>query len=220
MNMVRHEIILVHDGVSLTNTCRADSQHAARQCSVIASRVLDEKTVALTIGNTFNGACEKDFSKACMKSVANHRNIILNFSHLSHMDVEGASLLVLYASLAAQHNVSLSACGLKDPLRDVFRLTRLDEEIAVFDTVEQARQRVGFREDIVSSPGVPSTYEEFSLPGWARSVDCISVREIAADAMNINVDDRETSSPVTGFGRLGIRDTGFTFTIPHSTRFR
>ena len=201
MNMVRHEIILVHDGVSLTNTCRADSQHAARQC-VIASRVLDEKTVALTIGNTFNGACEKDFSKACMESVANHRNIILNFSHLSHIDVEGASLLVLYASVAAQHNVSLSACGLKDPLRDVFRLTRLDEEIAVFDTVEQAHQHVGFREDIVSSPGVPSTYEEFPLPGWARSVDRISVREIAADAMNINVDGRETSSPVTGFGRL------------------
>jgi len=201
MKMARHEIILVYDGVSLTDACRADSQQAQRRC-VIASRVLDEKTMALAIGETFNGACEKDFSTAFMKGVANHKNIVLNFSHLSHMDAEGAGLLIVYSSVAAQHNISLTACGLKDSLRDVFRLTRLDEEIAVFDNEENARRSVSFRKDILPSPGVPSTYEGPAFPGWARSVDRISIREIAADAMNVNVDGRETSSPVTGFGRL------------------
>ncbi|MBN2687497.1 MAG: STAS domain-containing protein, partial [Deltaproteobacteria bacterium] len=153
-------------------------------------------------GETFTGACEKEFSKAFMESVTNHKNIILNFSHLTRMDGEGAGLLLIYASLADQHNVSLTACGLKDSLRDVFRLTRLDEEIAVFDNEENARLSASYREDMIPSTGDPLMREGSALPGWARSVDRISIRGIAADAMNINVDGRETSSPVTGFGRL------------------
>jgi anti-anti-sigma factor len=201
VKMARHEIILGYDATPSMNICSNDFKKAEQGC-VIASRVLDEKTVVLDIRGTLNAACETDFSKAFLEGIENRKNIILNFSHLSHMDTEGAGLLVVYSSVAAQKNVSLTACGLEDSLRDVFRLTRLDEAIAIFDNEEKAQQGVNSQGGNTLSPGTPSQYEGSLVPGWARSVDRLSIRDIAPDAMNVNVDGRQTTSPVTGFGRL------------------
>lgn len=200
VTMARHEIILDYDATPLRDICSTDNKKAEQGC-VIASRILDEKTVVLDIRGSLNSACEEDFSKAFRESTAKHKNMILNFSHLSHMDADGAGLLVTYLSVAAQKSISMAACGLENSFRDVFRLTRLDEAMPLFDR-EEAHHGLRFRQNITLSHGAPSQYEGPPVAGWARSVDRLSIRDIPAEAMNINVDGRKTTSPFTGFGRL------------------
>jgi anti-anti-sigma factor len=183
------------------DTCIADSKKSRQEC-VIESRILDEKTVVLDIRGSLNSACEEDFSKAFRESTAKHKNMILNFSHLSHMDADGAGLLVIYLSVAAQKSIFVAACGLENSFRDVFRLSRLDEAIPLFENEKEACNGLRFRRNITLSPGALSQYEGSPVAGWARSVDRLSIRDIPAEAMNINVDGRQTTSPVTGFGRL------------------
>jgi len=201
VTMVSHKVILRCDATPLADTCSVDLQKGEKRC-VIRSRILDELTVFLDIRGTLNAACEEDFSKTFREGMEKHKNIILNFSHLSHMDAEGAGLLVMYSSVAAQKNISLAACGLENSFRDVFHLTRLDEAIPLFDSEEEARHGLRFRRHITLSPGATSQYEGPPVDGWARSVDRLSIGDIPAEAMNINVDGRQTTSPVTGFGRL------------------
>ncbi|MCK7506994.1 MAG: hypothetical protein MZV70_25010 [Desulfobacterales bacterium] len=40
------------------------------------------------------------------------------------------------------------------------------------------------------------------LPGWARSLDRLTLAAMPPSAMNINVDGRRLAGPVQGFGRL------------------
>jgi anti-anti-sigma factor len=201
VTMVSHEVILKFDATPLTHMCSVDSEQGGRGC-FITSRILDEVTVLLDIRGTLSAACEEDFSKAFRESVVKHKNMILNFSHLSHLDAEGAGLLVRYLSIAARKNISLAACGLENSFRDVFRLTRLDEAIPLFENEQEACNGLRFRRHITLSPGAPSQYEGPPVAGWARPVDRLSIRDIPADAMNINVEDRQTTSPVNGFGWL------------------
>lgn len=201
VTMARHEIILDYDATPLRDICSTDNKKAEQGC-VIASRILDEKTVVLDIRGSLNSACEEDFSKAFRESMGKHKNIILNFSHLFHMDADGAGLLVIYLSVAAQKSIFVAACGLENSFRDIFRLTRLDEAIPLFENEKEACNGLRFRRNITLSPGVLSQYEGPPVAGWARSVDRLSIRDIPAEAMNINVDGRQTTSPVKGFGRL------------------
>jgi anti-anti-sigma factor len=201
VKMERHEIILNFDARPLPDACSIDFEKVAQEC-VIASRVLDENNLVLDIRGALNAACEQDFSNVFREGMEKYKYIILNFSYLSHMDADGANLLVMYSSVAAQKKIFMAACGLNDSFRDVLRLTRLDEAIALFENEEEARQFMSLRGSIALSPGTPSQYEGPAVFGWARSVERLSIRDIPAEAMNINVDGRETTSPITGFGRL------------------
>ena len=197
----RHEIILDYDASPLTDICGVDLKKAEREC-VIASRALDEKTVAIDIRGALNAACEKEFSRVFREGMENYTTILLNFSHLSHMDVEGAGLLVMYSSVAAQKNIFMAACGLNESLRDVFRLTRLDEAIPLLQSEDELQQGLRYKGSIPIAQAMPSGHEAPLIPGWARSFPHLSIRDIPAEAMNINVDGRHTTSPVRGFGRL------------------
>ena len=201
VTMARHEIILGYDATPLRDICSTDIKKAEQGC-VIASRILDEKTVVLDIRGSLNSACEEDFSKAFRESTAKHKNMILNFSHLSHMDADGAGLLVIYLSVAAQKSIFVAACALNGSFREVFRLTRLDEAIALFENEEEARRGLSFSRNSALSSETPSQYEGPLVPGWSSSVERLSIRDIPSEAMNINVDGRQTTSPVTGFGCL------------------
>jgi len=115
------------------------------------------------------------------------------------MDTEGAGALVANAVRAARRGAAVAACGLAGPLRDVFRLTRLDEMIAVFDSEGQALDAPGFSGGS-NMPAYP--YQGPLQPGWARSVEGLSTGYIPDEAMNISVQGRLPTGPVKGFGRL------------------
>ena len=151
---------------------------------VIESRIDNQESIIVDIRGSLNGACEKDLFRACEDAIEKSTNILLNLSGLVNMDTEGAGLLVVCASRASRKNLSVAAMGLRDDFRDVFHLTGLDEAITLFDTSNHP------------------IYKGPPVPGWAGSIDHISIRDIQGEAMNINVHGRRTTNPVKGFGRL------------------
>jgi anti-anti-sigma factor len=159
----------------------------------------DQDVLVLAIRGVLDEACEEAVARAFEEGIGKSKKILLNLSGLLHMDTEGAGVLVASAVRAARRGTGVAACGLAGPLRDVFRLTRLDETIAVFDSEGQALGASGFS----GSGDMPAyPYQGPLQPGWARSVEQLSTGYIPDEAMNINVQGRLPTGPVKGFGRL------------------
>jgi anti-anti-sigma factor len=169
---------------------------------VIQSRMPDQEIMVLDIRGSLDADSERKLSKAFGDAIKKTKNILLNFSDLQHIDTDGVGLLIICTSRAAKKNISIAACGLTDPFRDVFHLTRLDEVIVLFNSEEEALRYSSFQGKSTLS-NRSSTHVSVSLaPGWARAVGRLSVGDMPAGVMNINVEGRQTTSPVTGFGQL------------------
>ncbi len=65
-------------------------------------------------------------------------SIILNFSQLEYLNSSGIGLLVTMLIRTQRVKQALLACGLSEHYVEIFRLTRLDEAIGIFETEEQA----------------------------------------------------------------------------------
>lgn len=176
--------------------------HGGGKASVIESRISDQNVLIMNIRGPLTADCEKDLSQAFGDGIRESKNILLNLSELRHMDTEGAGLLVINTSRAVQKNLDVGACGLTDPFRDVFHLTRLDEAIVLFDDEKEALGRSSFPRKKALSTHPPFNHQHPLVPGWARSVERLLTKDIPAETMNINVNGRQTTSPVKGFGQL------------------
>lgn len=67
------------------------------------------------------------------------KGIILDFEKLEFMNSSGIGLLVTLLIRAKRHEQKLMAVGLDEHYKTIFELTRLNEAIAIHDTVELAR---------------------------------------------------------------------------------
>lgn len=176
-----------------------DSVPAGQRACSVEPREAAAGTVALDIRGVLDAAGEEPLRKAFEEGPGNLDRILLNLSGLSHMDPEGAGALVANAFRARARGTGVAACGVTAPLRDVFRLTRLDEIVTVF---ESERQALEAKEFPAGEPAFSPPYDGRLQPGWARSVERLSTGLIPGEAMDINVRGRELAGPVRGFGRL------------------
>ncbi|MBN2437293.1 MAG: STAS domain-containing protein, partial [Deltaproteobacteria bacterium] len=178
-------------------TDHPDDGHA---CTVESRKAGQEDSI-LDIRGDLTVACKKALTRAFDEAIKSAKRILLNLSGLGHMDVEGAGLLLISASRAGRKQIAVSACGLPGPYRDVFHLTGLDTVLALYEDEEDALccRRFLEKSGLSTSPLSP---DQSPPPGWATSVDRLSMAGIPTGAMNMNVDGRRTSSPVEGFGRL------------------
>lgn len=165
-------------------------------------RIADGETLILDIQGPLNGACENAWSQLFDNRMKNSKNILLNLANLTHMDSEGANLLTIYAAQLAQRKIGLGVCHLADPFREAFRLTCLDQAIGLFDDENEALSRRPFPAGIQTATAVFQAYKGPLVPGWAGNVEHITIGEVPAEAMNVNVNGRKVTSPVKGFGRL------------------
>ena len=69
------------------------------------------------------------YNEACRPGVS---NVILDFAGLEHMSSSGIGLLVTLLIRAQRQGQWLVACGLNDHYCEIFRITRLDEAIAIY----------------------------------------------------------------------------------------
>ena len=83
-------------------------------------RVANQGSVIVDIRGSLDSACEPDLSRALGDAISKSKNVLFNLSGLAHMDTEGAGLLIMHASLAAQKHVGVGATGLGDDFKDVF----------------------------------------------------------------------------------------------------
>jgi anti-sigma B factor antagonist len=66
------------------------------------------------------------------------RNIILDFNHMDYMNSSGIGLLITLLVRANRQGQKLFATGLNEHYRRIFELTRLNEAINIFPSVEEA----------------------------------------------------------------------------------
>ena len=185
----------------------ADTSHPGRlgmdNACIVENRKAGEDIVILYIRGDLTVACEKNLSMAFDEATAGAKRILLNLSALTHMDAEGAGLLIVHANKAVRKRIALSACGLSGPLLDVIHLTGLDGLVTLYHDEEDALCCRRFLEKSGLRPGpLPATDQTLPMSGWAKSVDRLVLSAIPAGAMNINVHGRRPSGPVNGFGRL------------------
>jgi anti-sigma B factor antagonist len=88
------------------------------------------------------------YSDACVSPV---QNIVLNFEHLEYMSSSGIGLLVTLLIRAQRQQQRLLAGGLSDHYRHIFELTRLEEAIGLYPTVDEAVAAV----EALGSPARP-----------------------------------------------------------------
>jgi anti-anti-sigma factor len=184
--------------------------------TAIRLRIVNGETLILNIQGPLNGACEIAWSRLFDNRLKNSKNILLNFAKLTHMDSEGANLLTIYAARLAQREIGLAVCNLSDPFRDIFRLTGLDQAIALFDDENEALSMKPFPSGIRTATAAFQAYKGPLVSGWASNVEHISIGAVPAEAMNINVNGRKVTSPVKGFGRLW--DKKYRFQIANKDR--
>ncbi len=123
----------------------------------VGLRDLDGGILVMDLRGVLDAGREAEISRAFGEAFRRSRNVLLNFSAVSHMDPEAAGLLVVNFFRAARRGLGVEVCGLSDAFRAVFRLTRLDEAMPVFGDEGEA---------VSSSPGLfPAG--PVPLPGWA-----------------------------------------------------
>jgi len=197
LHLARERLVEVHTVPSAAFS--PEALPADQRACVIEARMDARDVFVLDVRGVLDGECEAAIARAFDGGIGNAKKILLNLSGLLHMDTEGAGALVANAVRAARRGAAVAACGLAGPLRDVFRLTRLDELIAVFDSEGQALGAPAYSGGS-NMPAYP--YQGSLQPGWARSVEGLSTGWIPDEAMNINVQGRLPTGPVKGFGRL------------------
>ena len=139
------------------------------------------------------------------------RVVILNFSHLAYKNSSGVNLLVTLLTRAKAAGQRLFAAEMNIDYRNIFQVTQLDEGIAVYTTEADALKAA---HELLDTPGaappVPSDGVEIaerpastrSTESWAKPVDRLSIVEIPAGALNLNVHGRRLFGPLQGFGQM------------------
>ncbi len=139
------------------------------------------------------------------------RSVILNFAGVSGMDSGGASVLVKFYAYSKGRQMGLAAAGLKSDLKDVFRLTGLDEVVSTHDTRSAALSAKGVSAE-TPGPGSPRRFEVASestaevkrggVIHWAKPVDKLRVTKVTGSVSTLNVEGRRAVGPVRGFGQM------------------
>ncbi len=110
----------------------------------VSERKVNQNAAVLDIQGEVNAGAEAPLTAAYTQaSESGARTIILNFSGLRYMNSTGIGLLVTLLIRASRQKQRLLAYGLNEHYRQIFKLTRLDEAIGLYDTEAQALQAAG-----------------------------------------------------------------------------
>jgi anti-sigma B factor antagonist len=105
----------------------------------IVPRKVDEKIYIIDVEGEINAFAENSLMEAYTSaSEAGARAFLLNFSGLEYMNSSGIGLLVTLLIRVSRQKQRLLAYGLSNHYRQIFKLTRLDEAVSLYDTEEQA----------------------------------------------------------------------------------
>lgn len=167
----------------------------------ISVRTVDAGTTVLDIHGNVDSGFAPILSTIHSGVATTVRNILLNFTDVAQVSISGMNTLVIFFFQATQRGQRIVAYGLNNAHRQIFRLTRLDEVMPLFQQENDALSAdAGGGRD--SGPAHPQRVQPVSVPGWASPIEGLCVEGIPEMAMNINVQGRETTGPIRGFGAL------------------
>jgi len=131
------------------------------------------------------------------------RHLVLNFGNVRSMNGLGAGMLVKLATRSSAAGRSVHAFGVGSELRDVLKVTDLDQTIAIHDSEEQALASIGLAS---RDSGMGSQDKQpcglLNFANWAMPASELFVPPMPQEARNLNVNGRRAVGPVNGFGPL------------------
>jgi pyruvate/2-oxoglutarate dehydrogenase complex dihydrolipoamide dehydrogenase (E3) component/anti-anti-sigma regulatory factor len=128
-------------------------------------------------------------------------DIILNFANVRRMNGLAASMLVKLSARARRNGQLVSAFGVAQGLRDVLRVTELDQTVRIYDNKTDALSAAGMAEGQRSPESQPQQ-SVLNTRYWAKPVLKLKAPHRPKEARSLNVNGRRTVSPVNGFGQL------------------
>jgi anti-anti-sigma factor len=97
-------------------------------------RALEDGVAVIDVGGQVTGYAEDVLAAAYDEAAATRPPLVaLNLEDLEYMNSSGIGLLVTLLIRAQRSGTRLAAIGLSDHYREIFRLTRLDEAIEIYD---------------------------------------------------------------------------------------
>ncbi len=137
------------------------------------------------------------------------RVVVLNFSHLTYKNSSGTKLLLILLTRGKATGQRVFAVGLSAQYRNIFQVTQLDREIAIYNSEADALQAAHELLDLPDGP-LPSRTDspvrakvtERATDAWANPVERLKIRRIPAGARALNVEGRPLFGPLQGFGQL------------------
>jgi anti-sigma B factor antagonist len=101
-------------------------------------------TSIIDIQGEVTGFAESMLMDAYSEASANGtKAIILNFSELDYLNSSGIGLLVTMLIRTQRQKQKLIACGLSEHYVEIFKLTRLDEAIGIYNTEAESLAAAG-----------------------------------------------------------------------------
>ncbi len=109
-----------------------------QSCPVRDVRWVDRAAVVQAAGE-IDLNCSLEFQQALLNLLDQHpQRIVINLSDVSYMDSSGVASLVKLLSRVRRGGATLHLVGLRDRVRSVFEITRLDSVFDIFATEEEA----------------------------------------------------------------------------------
>jgi anti-anti-sigma factor len=168
----------------------------------VAIRKPTDGTVILDLQGPIGRSAQEPLVDAYEKAIVyGADSILLNFGGVEAMDSMGMELLMALLARAEQQGKRLAAYGLSLPLQHAFQLVHLHEGVPVYPDEAAALGSAG--EERLSEPRAE---QGAGTQGhWAEPVDRLAVPDLSAEAINLNVQGRQPTGPMKGFGPLWLR---------------
>ena len=130
------------------------------------------------------------------------RSLILDFSKVEKMNGLGIDMLIKLCVRSAMKGWTVSACRLPEGMKDILKVTELDQALDIFDTEADALAFAGVSH--VEAPALPNREKPATVDTshWARPVPALTLSTRIKGARNLNIEGRRAVGPVNGFGQL------------------
>jgi pyruvate/2-oxoglutarate dehydrogenase complex dihydrolipoamide dehydrogenase (E3) component/anti-anti-sigma regulatory factor len=207
LNLARDRLAEKHPAWSESRTARIDvvleAETSPPEHIRIKAAYLNEKSAVIDLPEDLMDHDERPLVAACAwNRVTNPSILILNCAQVRSINGLGASMLVKLSAHASNKGQSLSAFGVGRDLREILRVTELDQAIKIHASHTDALPAVG-----VSREYSPVHHEQqpravVNLNSWAMPVTELFVPEMPKEARNLNLNGLRAVGPVNGFGRL------------------
>lgn len=146
---------------------------------------------------------EKPLLSSCSQACGEKglQEIVLDFSLVCRINALGAFMLVKVATLARQEGKRLKAFGLSSNLRDVFKITELEQGISVYESQAEALSGQDIKKgNMGAGPTDEGPAKDKGF--WAKPTQSLQVTHTPKKARGLNVHGLRTVGPMNGFGQL------------------
>lgn len=202
LGFARERLAETHDEDSVKKTARVELAIKDPTTGKEDQRITVERTGDITCiinaPEQITGIDEGPILAACSGGVSGKtKRILLNFEHVKKINGVGATMLVKLCVRAKKNKQTITAIGVNQPIREIFKVTQLDQVLSIEDSGPGPGEAQDQSNTTGDSGSVP-----INISNWAKPIEFMEVREAPEEARNLNVNGRRPIGPVNGFGQL------------------